>query len=80
MSLDKIAICKRLLDPFCAPVNYLRLLIVYADHVDHVPDTSSNITDSLSEDVMAMTVGFVEIGCIVFTPEVIPFVYTMTLA
>lgn len=39
----------------------------------------SHIKDSLSEDVMAMTVGFVEIGCIVFTLEVIPFVYTVTL-
>lgn len=39
----------------------------------------SNIKDSLSEDVMAMTEGFVEIGCIVFTLEVIPFVYTVTL-
>lgn len=39
----------------------------------------STIKNSLSEDVMAMTVGFVEIGCIGFTLKVIPRVYTVTL-
>lgn len=39
----------------------------------------SNIKDSLSEDDMAMTVGFAEIGCVVFTLEVIPYVYAVTL-
>lgn len=46
------------------------------DHVVYVPDTTPNIMDSLSiEDVMTVTIGFVENDCVMLSLWVILFTY-----